>query len=756
MKRLGVYVCIAILFVGFLGVSSPTALAQFETPDAVLGSGVEADSAAVISASTPPNPQPNFGNGAVEGCSLWGEDVISKCINAAVTWLIKSTLLQIAGFLVWITANMLNYAIQISVLDFAKWAPDSLYPIWIVVRQIVSLAVVFAGLYLGFMYIIGREQTFTRYIGWLVIFALFVNFSYPITRALVDVSNIISLNIYTAAVGSGPLTTDFSQAVTRLGDDTAGAQIMNKLGLFDLIGSATQVESQQRGTGLTNRINTVPGALIAVVFVFYAAYIFFMATMIIAVRTAVLVFLIVASPLLLLDSVVPKLGDVAMKMRQFFFQQLAVAPVFMIMLALTLKFMDVFQATNPTTGQPGPLAGTSGAIGALGSGDGVQIFFSILMMLIMLHITLRVTRDVSGAAGKYATDAMGKVGGFGLGLASGGAGLLARGTIGAGAARWRESDWMKNKQDTRLGRGLYTLSNSLAQSTFDTRNIGMVSAGMQKAGLTSIAGVGMQKGLAQNYDERFKAREQETRSRAAYIKDAGVRGRFLEQKTNTLGAVAQKGFLGAVGLRGANMRNDAEIIRDKIEKDKAKIKERYNSFKDEDRKRQFLESQPDDIKEYLKNNSSSAEAVGTSQTSASAESQTKKPNLDTTELDNAGFYPPNRGGPGDGGSGAAATAPQKPSPTAGPAAATIPQEHEDTIETVENGFGFKGTVYPTYAEAVSARRVYKQTRATGAANTNNSSQTPPPEPPTPPSPAPKGGGPSPSSAPANNNETATA
>jgi hypothetical protein len=437
------------------------------------------------------------------------------CVDVLFTWIIKNTFLQIAGFLVWVTANMLNFAIQVSVLNFSEWAPQSLYPIHVIIRQIVSLVVVFAGLYLGFMYIIGRQDTFARYVGWLCIYAIFVNFSYPVTRALTDVSNIVSLNIYASAVGVEPLETNFSSAATTLGGNTAGALIMNRLGLQGLVGSATGISGQQ--AGVVNQINSTPGALITLAFVLYAAYIFFMATAIIATRTAVLVFLIVASPLLLLDSVVPKVGDAAMKVRKMFFEQLIVAPVFMIMLALTLKFMEVFQS--------GPLAG--GTTGALtGGADSIKTFFGILMMLIMLHIMIKVTKSVAGEAGSFATNMMGKVGGFGLGVASGGAGLLARGTIGAAASRLQSSAWMDKMQGSKAGRGLYSLTNSLAQSTFDSRNIGMISKGMASAGM------GMGAGSTQTYEKKFTARESAVTAKYESIKDDKARAAYFESTKN--------------------------------------------------------------------------------------------------------------------------------------------------------------------------------------------------------------------------------
>ncbi|MCF7843983.1 hypothetical protein K9M47_03755 [Candidatus Gracilibacteria bacterium] len=419
-----------------------------------------------------------------DGCSLDSWSVLG-CLNFGFTWLIKTFLLNIAGILVWVSANMLNYAVQVGILDFSKWAPDELYPIWIVIRQIVSLFVVFAGLWLGLMYIIGKDEKFEKYIPWVVIFALFVNFSYPIARTAVDISNVISLNIYASAVGN--------DALTGTGNNTAGALIMTRLGLDGLALSATKEDAGAK-QGMVTSINTTGGALLAVVFILYAAYIFFMVTALLVMRTAALVFLIIASPILFIDSVIPRLGDEAVKLRKIFFEQLAVGPVFMIMLALTLKFLGVFSVAAKA--------------GGAGVNPTIVEFFNITMMLVMLHIMLKVTKATAGSIGEMATNAMGKVGGFAtgaaLGVATGGAGFLARGTMGRAAGALRDSKWMQSKQGGLVGRHMYNMTDSVAKSSFDARNSSYVRTGASKLGLSGGMGAGEKLGYEEIAEQRAK------------------------------------------------------------------------------------------------------------------------------------------------------------------------------------------------------------------------------------------------------------
>jgi hypothetical protein len=388
-------------------------------------------------------------------CSIANGFSLVACIDEGVTWIIKNILLQIGGFLVWLTANMFNYAVEQGILQFSQWAPNALYPIWTIVRQIISLVIVFVGLYLGFMYILGKEDKFEKYIPWVVMFGLFVNFSYPLTRTIIDISNITALNIYASAIGPDALTSGFTS------QNTAGALIMAKLGLQDLVGSAVSTEN----LGILKNVNSIPGALIAVAYVFYAAYIFFRVTLIILMRTVALVFIIIASPLLLVDSVLPMLGDKAKELRGIFFNQLIVGPVFMIMLALTLKFLDVFAMADVSGGAT--------------EGENIKVFFNIFMMFGMLHIMIEVTKKFSFELGAKAAEALGTVSGIGLGMASGGLGILGRQGIGRLAANAQNRGWVSKDPNSMGGR----IANTLSTSTFDLRNSSVVAGGTARLGM---------------------------------------------------------------------------------------------------------------------------------------------------------------------------------------------------------------------------------------------------------------------------------
>jgi hypothetical protein len=463
-------------------------------------------------------------------CSFFKGNLVG-CLDTFVSWLIKHTIMAIAGYLVWFTANMLNFSIQYGILNFSQWAPDTLYPIWIIIRQITSLFIVFAGLWLCAEYIMGRNEKFQKYFAWLIIYALFVNLSYPISRIPIDISNIISLNVYSSAIGLDTLSSS--------ADKSVGAILTTRLGLPGIVTNATSAEGVNKGF---SSINSTAGALMAVAFLLYTAFIFFMVSLILIFRTLALVGLTIASPILFVDSVVPALGKQAEKMRKIYFEQLAVAPVFMIMLALTLKFFEVFS---------GSLSVGSG-IGSIAGAGNARVFFNILMMLIMLHIMYKVTKQLSGKVGEFATGIMGNVGGFGLGVATGGAGLLGRSTFGRAAMGIRDSKWVERNQDGFIGKRVYNMSNAVASSTFDARNSSTLNAGVStltKHGI--IDRMPMGKGSSVGYEKQLEARNKEWaesygRIKQTYeedVKDAS--GTILHRKGDVIeeGKVAANRFV---------------------------------------------------------------------------------------------------------------------------------------------------------------------------------------------------------------------
>lgn len=456
---------------------------------------------------------------AEPSCSLISSSPILDCLELGTTWLVKSIILNIVGFFLWMSANLLNFAMYHGVFKFSEFAPKEIYNIWLVVRQIISLFVFFAGLFVGFMAIIGKSEEFKKYVAFLVVFGLFVNFSYPIVRVFVDVSNVVSLQIYQTTLGKDILLTDNPS-----GDDTAGARIMRSMGLQGLVMSATSLSDKANApdSSFINTVTSLPGAIAIVAVVGSAAYILFMIAMMIIARTALLVCIIIASPILLVDTIVPALGEKAKWLRGVFISQLFVAPVFAIMLALTLKFLDIFSELNKG---PNALTGAGANTAA--------VFFNLIMMLVMLWIMYKVTKTVAGSVGDTVTNWAGKAGGMGTGMALGAGaatlGFAGRNTVGRLAANLGKKDWGGGV----LGNAAKSTFSKIGDASFDGRKFGIVQSVASTAGITNL-GKGGQNGYAKNREES----EKKTFERAGDIGNDEARAEYLGRRLPT-GKLAQ-------------------------------------------------------------------------------------------------------------------------------------------------------------------------------------------------------------------------
>lgn len=433
-----------------------------------------------------------------ESCGMLTTSPVMSCISEGITWLVKNIILNIVGFFLWMSANLLNYAMFHGIFKFSEFAPAEIYNIWLVVRQTISLFVFFTGLFVGFMAIIGKSEEFKKYVAFLIVFGLFVNFSYPIVRVFIDISNVVSLQIYQTTFGNEILADTSNQS--------AGARIMSSMGLQNLVSAATDLPNQGSNNDFLDKVTSLPGALAVTGFVGYAAYIFFMAAFLIIARTAVLVCIIIASPILLVDTIVPALGAKAQWLRGVFISQLFVAPVFTILLALTLKFLSIFGAMN-----------TGSAMSASGA-NSVSVFFNLIIMLVMLHIMLKITKDVAGEVGTAVTKWAGKAGGVSAGM------TLGAGAAIGGAAGRKLFGGIIGERLAQKGGILGDVGRSMVNAKYDLRNLKSVQSGAKMLGVSNL-GEGVKKSRAEQLNER----DERYLKTSQTIEDQNERGKYLQR-----------------------------------------------------------------------------------------------------------------------------------------------------------------------------------------------------------------------------------
>ena len=90
----------------------------------------------------------------------------------------------------------------------------NIYNLWQFIRDFFNVFFIFALLYIAFTTVFQIQKNFKKAILTLVLAALFVNFSYPITRALIDVTNVPMYFFFNQISGTDPAEHIFGSALS--------------------------------------------------------------------------------------------------------------------------------------------------------------------------------------------------------------------------------------------------------------------------------------------------------------------------------------------------------------------------------------------------------------------------------------------------------------------------------------------------------------------------------------------------------------
>ncbi|MFZ2151827.1 MAG: hypothetical protein WAV09_01820, partial [Minisyncoccia bacterium] len=392
---------------------------------------------------------------------------------------LDSTLVSLAASFLQLSAYIFEFSVQVGIVQFSALVSDDtdwLTNIWSTIRDILNIAVIFVLLYSAIQVIVGRGGEIKKLIAGVILFGVLTNFSLFLTKAAVDVSNVIALEFYNQMRTTPLSETDFSGGL--------GATVVSITGLTDLY---TPDRLTGEATASVNAKSPVQDSILfrlAMIFVFIAvAFVFLQATFVFIGRTISLILLMIFSPLMFAGGVFSPLQDWIKKWHKEFIGQLTVAPLFMILLYVVLTIMgSLIRAVNEK------LASESGDL------------FSFLA-LVLLTSTLTIfgfgaalskAKEFSGSIGGKTVQWGNKLTGFALSGALGGAlsgtGSMLRGTIGKpmrGLGNWVENS------NSYVGSGLRLLGvNKLKDATLDVRNSklagkvgGGVSAALGAAGI---------------------------------------------------------------------------------------------------------------------------------------------------------------------------------------------------------------------------------------------------------------------------------
>ena len=503
--------------------------------------------------STPPvAPSPTGFFSFLSAGNLLGK-AIGGVANTALTiiaYILELVAIPIAAVFLTVAGKIIDFAVAFSIYGngFHSFIP-TVQSIWTIARDTCNVAFIFILLYIAIRQIIGQagaelKKTLTS----VVIAALFINFSLFFTELIIDGGNLVAtalLNQITSSVcpagttasSTAPIypgtsvrcatiqqsalgaaaskvtgaTNDFFTGVVN--GAAGGATGISTTPLSEHIMDVLQLQTAYQDPGIlaVSSISIIKSVIRLVLFLVTAFVFFFMAFLLVG-RLVMLIFLAATAPLGFMGGTIPFMDKVSKSWWDSLLNQTLVAPVFMFCMLVIIKVgQQVLVATNTPLSSTDPTAN-------------MVIYFNYVFIIILLIKAVDITKGFSGEVGKIANTAATTLTGAALGAATGGTALIARQTIGRGAAAIAASERMKS------------LATADSKQNLEGKGFGARMA-LRATGITSRLGM---KGAIKTSESSLDVREtNEAKGTLGFLKGQGI------DLAGDNAKAAQGGFVGA-------------------------------------------------------------------------------------------------------------------------------------------------------------------------------------------------------------------
>ncbi len=437
------------------------------------------------------------------GYAMWPFD--SKTVYSILSF-IAETMIWISAQILALAGFLFNYSIQYT-LNFKDLVDGTgIVNIgWEIIRDMSNMIFIFILISVAIGTILGLQNYNAKNtIKNIILAALFINFSLFITGVIIDASNVMAIGFYNATI----------QGTSSNSEDDSIFDLDKNLdkGISGIFAQSLKISSIYNKEGLgaknareeTAHKNIFTIGLFGSIFLLITAFVFFAAAILFIIRTVVLMFLMMTSPIAFVGLILPQTKLSAKKWWNELFSQAFFAPVYLmfIYIVATGVTSDAFKTTLGG-------AGSGSFAGAFTGGGGMIIVIFNFLLIITLLLGSLIAAKKMGATGAEGLVKMGRGMSSGaqkwaqgrVGAATFGAtGRLVRSTIGAGADRI--AVWGKNKQGATTWGGKLALKGlrGVADSSFDARN-----TTLGKAVTDAIPG-GLGKGIKGGYTTKTKAR----------------------------------------------------------------------------------------------------------------------------------------------------------------------------------------------------------------------------------------------------------
>ncbi len=331
---------------------------------------------------------------------------------------------------------MLDMSINSATFQISSYSGKAIQMGWILIRDFLNIILIFLVLYAGIKIILSREDFNQKFIVKIVIAGMLVNFSLFFTQALVDVSNIVTINLKNSIdrmvtqagdagmtyfmptlnynpldVITGAQGTNFTPKVSNIGQNIAAS-----LGLFRYYMEVMPATPESAGK-ISTAANNLTTAWVFIFLMCFAIYIFFKMGLMFLTRTIILAGLMITSPIWFIGPFIPKLNGYTKQWEEYLTGQLLFGPIFLIFLYVVMKMINSAAFLQYMQDQSH-------------AGFAVENFVGYFLILGLLYFGLKAAKDYGGAASDAVLDmakkGIGAAAGLTMAAFSGGATLATR------------------------------------------------------------------------------------------------------------------------------------------------------------------------------------------------------------------------------------------------------------------------------------------------------------------------------------------
>jgi len=401
----------------------------------------------------------------------------TKEITAKGLAYIAFAILSLVGLFFGLSGLILDFAFQYTVIEMSQniAGVTSINIAWTALRDISNLFFIFVLLYIAIATIlrlgnVNTKQLLVR----LVIVALLINFSLFLTKVVIDASNVLAINFYNRAT---------AECQIEEGEVAIHGEISkcfaHYLGVTSLYNSSetSKIDALAKDDNAFQKIFAlgIGGSLLLTIgiFVFLAAAVLFV------VRYAVLIILMILSPLAFLGFILPKTATQSGKWWRSLLGQAIFAPVYLIMTYVVLlmisddKFLGLGEnsdfASTFTSPEQTLKESAIAAVGGPGPGP-VGVFVNFFIVIIFMIATIIIAKQFSSWSGNAAEKGTGMLNKFAGKATFGAAGFAGRRTLGAAGQWLSEREGLKDAAATSfLARTALRGGKAAAKASYDVR-----------------------------------------------------------------------------------------------------------------------------------------------------------------------------------------------------------------------------------------------------------------------------------------------